>query len=170
MPDRALQQCALQMRRNISMIKLLWLLLTLSVCCGIACGQEADSSDPAPKRIWGIVPNYRTSPTLKDYMPLTTRQKFKIATEDSLDRGAIILGALFGGLGQLTDSTPSYGQGVPGYARYFAASYSDFVIGNYLAEAIYPTVLHQDPRYFRRATGSTLSRMGAAVGQIFWTH
>jgi hypothetical protein len=38
-----------------------------------------------------------------------------------------------------------------------------------MTEAIYPSVLHQDPRYFRRETGSTLSRLGYAVQQIFWT-
>jgi hypothetical protein len=39
-----------------------------------------------------------------------------------------------------------------------------------MTEAIYPTLLHQDPRYFRRGTGSGLSRLGYAMGQIFWTH
>jgi hypothetical protein len=152
------------------MMKTLCLIVAVSVCSCIAYGQDTDSSDPAPKRIFGIIPNYRTSATLKDYVPLTRSQKFKIATRDSFDRGSIVLGALFGGLGQLTDSTPSFGQGVAGYAQYFAASYGDFVSGNYMTEAIYPTLLHQDPRYFRRGTGGTWSRMGSAVGQIFWTH
>jgi hypothetical protein len=151
-------------------ILLFFVILSVSLCSRIAYGQTTDSSDPAPKRIFGIIPNFRTSPTLRDYKPLTTRQKFKLATQDSFDRGSIILAALFGGLGQLTDSTPSYGQGAAGYARYFSASYGDFVIGNYMTEAIFPTILHQDPRYFRRATGRKRSRLGSAVGQIFWTH
>jgi hypothetical protein len=126
--------------------------------------------DRAPKRIFGIIPNYRTTPGAKDYTPLTSRQKFRIATQDSFDRGTFILSALFAGESQLTRSTPSFGNGPSGYAKYFAASYSDFVIGNYMTEAIYSTILHQDPRYFRRATGSALSRLGYSVGQIFWTH
>ena len=36
--------------------------------------------------------------------------------------------------------------------------------------AVFPTLLHQDPRYFRRGTGSKWSRLGYAMGQIFWTH
>jgi hypothetical protein len=44
------------------------------------------------------------------------------------------------------------------------------MIGNFMTEAIYPTLLHQDPRYFRRGTGSTWSRLGYAMGQIFITH
>ena len=129
-----------------------------------------ESPEVASRRIFGIIPNYRSSLALTDYRPLTPREKFKMAAQDSLDPGAVALGAFFGGEGLLTKSNPSFGTGVPGYARYFAASYSDFVIGNYMTEAIYPTVFHQDPRYFRRATGSARSRLGSAVGQIFWTH
>ena len=39
-----------------------------------------------------------------------------------------------------------------------------------MTEAVYPTLLHQDPRYFRRNTGSGWSRIGYAAGQIFRTH
>jgi hypothetical protein len=39
-----------------------------------------------------------------------------------------------------------------------------------MTEAIYPAVFHEDPRYFRRGSGGTWSRLGSAVGQIFWTH
>jgi hypothetical protein len=39
-----------------------------------------------------------------------------------------------------------------------------------MTEAIYPVILHQDPRYFRRGTGSVWSRLASAAGQIFWTH
>jgi hypothetical protein len=39
-----------------------------------------------------------------------------------------------------------------------------------MTEAIYPVMLHQDPRYFRRGTGTVWSRLASATGQIFWTH
>jgi hypothetical protein len=39
-----------------------------------------------------------------------------------------------------------------------------------MTEAIYPTLLQQDPRYFRRGTGGTSARIGYAIEQIFWTH
>jgi hypothetical protein len=124
----------------------------------------------ASKRILGIIPNNRTWPSLKDYKPLTTKEKFTIARQDSFDRGTVVLAAAFAADAQLTNAERSFGQGVPGYARYFGASYADFVIGNYMSEAIYPTLLHQDPRYFRRGIGSGWSRMGYALGQMFWTH
>jgi hypothetical protein len=81
-----------------------------------------------------------------------------------------MLGAAFGGYGQLTKSSPSFGQGVGGFARYFAASTGDFMIGDYMTEAVFPILLHQDPRYFRKGTGTRWSRLGYAMGQIFITH
>jgi hypothetical protein len=134
--------------------------------------QPAASTTPAPepKRILWIIPNFRTSPSLTPYKPLTPREKFKIAQLDAFDRGTIALAAIFGGYGQLTNANPSFGQGVAGYARYFGTSYGDFVIGDYMTDAIFPIVLHQDPRYFRRGKGSAWSRLGYAAGQIFWTH
>jgi len=41
------------------------------------------------------VPNNRTWPSLKDYKPLSTREKFEIASQDSFDRGTVILAAAF---------------------------------------------------------------------------
>jgi hypothetical protein len=152
----------------------------LVIGCMCACSVQAQvpddassnhdaQSEPAPKRILGVVPNYRSSASLEQYTPITPREKFAIAREDSFDRGTVILGVLLGGEAQLTNSTPSFGHGVPASAKYFAASYSDFVMGNYMTEAIFPTLLHQDPRYFRRGTGNVWSRLGSAAGQVFWT-
>jgi hypothetical protein len=140
----------------------------------VALGQQEPASGKPPqpenKRIFGIIPNYRTSPSLTDYEPLTSRDKFKIATQDSFDRGTVVLAAAFAGQSQLTNANRSFGQGTIGYARYFGTAYADLVIGDYMTEAIYPAILHQDPRYFRRGTGSGWSRFGYAAGQIFWTH
>jgi hypothetical protein len=133
-------------------------------------GNPAQPSDANDKHVLWIIPNYRTSPSLVDYKPLTPREKFKVATDDSLDRGTVAQAAAFAGEGLLTNSNPSFGQGGLSYAHYFAASYTDLAIGNYMTEGVYPTLLHQDPRYFRRGTGSGWSRLGYAVEQIFWTH
>jgi hypothetical protein len=131
-----------------------------------APGEETSES----KRIFGIIPNNRTSPSLKNYKPLSAREKFTIARQDSFDRGTVVLAALFAAEAQVTNANPSFGEGVKGYARNFGTSYADFVIGNYMSEAIFPTLLHQDPRYFRRRIGSKWSRLGYSMGQIFWTH
>jgi hypothetical protein len=136
------------------------------------CQQTAATvpQEPESKRVLWIIPNFRTSPSLTEYKPLTTREKFKIASLDSFDRGTVALGVLFSAEAQLTNSNPSFGQGVRGYAHYFGTAYGDYVIGDYMTEAVFPAMLHQDPRYFRRGTGSGWSRLGYAAGQIFLTH
>ena len=132
---------------------------------------NGDSPPPREsKRLFGIVPNYRTSPTLKNYEPLTAREKFALASEDAFDRGTAVLAAMFAGESQLTNANRSFGQGGAGFARYFGASWGDLIIGDYMTEGVFPAVLHQDPRYFRRSSGSGWSRLGYAAGQIFWTH
>jgi len=132
--------------------------------------ERSDTSEHESRHILGIIPNYRTFPSLQNYKPLSSGDKFKIGSEDSLDRGTFALAAIFGGLGQLTDGNKSFGQGAAGFGRYFGASYGDLLIGNYMTESIYPSILHQDPRYFRRGTGSGRSRFAYAISQIFWTH
>jgi hypothetical protein len=137
-----------------------------------AAAQDRGSEDPPEsesKRIFGIIPNNRTS-NLKERQALTTREKFSIAVNDSFDRGTFMLAAGFGGYGQLRESTPSFGHGITGYARYWGAAYADQVVANLMTEAVYPTILRQDPRYFRRGTGNGWSRLGYAAGQIFVTH
>ena len=43
-------------------------------------------------------------------------------------------------------------------------------INTMLSQAVLTSILKQDPRYFRRGTGSGPSRLLYAVGQLFWTH
>jgi hypothetical protein len=150
-----------------------WPLALLALAPKFAIGQAPApapaATEPENQRIFWIIPNYRSSPSLHPYQPLTPKQKFKIGAQDAFDRGTVALGALFAGESQLTHSTPAFGQGVQGYARYFGTSYADFLAGNMMTEAIYPVMLHQDPRYFRRGAGTAWSRLGSAAGQIVWT-
>jgi len=84
--------------------------------------ERSDTSEHESRHILGIIPNYRTFPSLQNYKPLSSGDKFKIGSEDSLDRGTFALAAIFGGLGQLTDGNKSFGQGAAGFGRYFGAS------------------------------------------------
>ena len=120
------------------------------------------------KRIFGVLPNYRTADGSAPFAPITTKRKFYIAAKDSFDYPVYPLSAAFAGLYQLDDQNPSFGQGVKGYAKRFAASYADQAIGNMMTEAIMPSLLHEDPRYFRigAAGGSKWHRVGYAVTRV----
>jgi hypothetical protein len=164
-------------RRHVRFAAIFAAVTLAAVCCsGQTAPPAVQQSDPAQppepidKRIFWIIPNFKTFPTLPNYQPITPAEKFKIATADSFDRGTLVLAAAFAGEGQLANSDPSFGQGITGYAHYFGTAYTDLVVGDYMTEAVFPILLHQDPRYFRRGTGSGWSRLGYAMGQIFWTH
>jgi len=79
-----------------------------------------------------------------------------------------LLSAAFAGLYQLEDQDPSFGQGVKGYAKRIATSYADQAVGNLMTEAIFPSLLHEDPRYFRRGagSGSNWHRVGYAITRV----
>lgn len=164
------------------------LIVSMALPLALLC-QNAPSGDPAPaeakakndssassadthpdKRILWVIPNFRTSEMPEVYKPISAKEKFKIAGLDAWDRGTVALAAAFAGESQISNTEPAFGQGVAGYARRFGTAYADFVIGDYMTEGIYPTILHQDPRYFRKGRGSGMARLGYAVGQIFWTH
>jgi hypothetical protein len=133
--------------------------------------EEVDEGVQRPAgHVFWVIPNFATSPELQEYKPLASSEKFRIAAQDTFDRGTIALAAAFAGESQLSRSNPSFGGGGEAWAHYWIAAYSDFAIGNYMTEAIFPTFLHQDPRYFRRGYGSGWYRLGSAVGQIFRTY
>jgi len=124
---------------------------------------------PPDKRVLGVLPNYRTANETAVYTPITVKQKFAIASKDSFDYPLIMLGAAIAGVGQLTNDNPSFGQGAAGFARRFGTSYADQAIGNMMTEAIFPSFLHEDPRYFRRGYGSMWSRTFYAASRVFLT-
>lgn len=121
------------------------------------------------KRVFGVLPNYRTAELSAESHPLTSKQKFRIAIKDSFDYPLVILAGIDAGLYQLDNNHPEFGQGLKGYARRFGTSYGDQAIGNMMTEGFMPILLHEDPRYFRKAEGSKMSRTGYALTRIFVT-
>ncbi len=125
-------------------------------------GEPGSAQD---KRAYGVLPNYRTAEESAPFAPLTVKQKFTIARKDTLDWPSYILASAFAGLSQINNSNPSFGQGVEGYAKRYASSVADQDVGNFMTEAIMPSLLHQDPRYFRKGHGSVGGRIFYAASR-----
>jgi len=130
-----------------------------------------DAEAPPDKRVFGVLPNYRTANATEVYTPISAKYKMTIAAKDSFDYPLVLLAGAFAGLGQLSNQNPSFGQGTAGYARRLATGYADQAIGNMLTEGFMPILLHEDPRYFRigPAGGSKWHRTGYALSRIFVT-
>jgi hypothetical protein len=131
--------------------------------------QPAHDQEPPDKRVFGVLPNYRTANETAVYTPISVRQKFVIASKDSFDYPLVLLAGAIAGLGQLTNQNPSFGQGLAGYGRRLGTGYADQAIGNMMTEAMFPTMLREDPRYFRRGYGSKWSRAWYAATRVFVT-
>jgi hypothetical protein len=125
---------------------------------------------PGGTHVFGVLPNYRTVNASQVTGPLTNRQKFSIARKDSFDYPLVLLAAGLAGIGQWSNQNPSFGQGMAGFGKRLVTGYADQALGNMMTEGVFPVVLHEDPRYYRRGTGSTWSRTGYAVSRIFVTH
>jgi hypothetical protein len=118
------------------------------------------------KRIFGVLPNYRTTENSFPFQPITGKQKMTIAAKDSFDWPAYLIAGSFAGLYQLDGQNPSFGQGLAGYAKRAGTAYGDQLIGNMFQEGILPALGHQDPRYFRLGEGSRKHRAFYALSQV----
>src|SRR5580700_7573171 len=84
-----------------------------------------DQQAPPDKRVFGVLPNYRTANESAVYTPITAKQKFVIGAKDSFDYPLFLLAGAFAGLGQWTNENPSFGQGMAGYGRRLGTAYAD---------------------------------------------
>ena len=120
------------------------------------------------QRVLGILPNFYTS-YLWDAPPLDTREKFTLAAHSAFDPVAVASIAVVAGIEQARNIYPGYGSDAAGYGRRFGASFGDEAIGRFFGSAIYPSIFHQDPRYFYKGTGSKPSRALYAVSRTVVT-
>ncbi len=120
------------------------------------------------QRLVGILPNFYTS-YVPDAAPLTWKQKFALATRGTFDPIAMVGVGFAAGVEQATNSFAGYGQGAEGYGKRFAAKLADGRSSDYLTHAIFPTLLHQDPRYYYQGSGTMKSRLLHAIGSAFFT-
>jgi len=114
------------------------------------------------QRVLGFVPNYYSS-YIWDAAPMTPKLKFKLGLRATTDPVSFLAAAGVAGVEQKHHTFPGYGEGPEGYAKRFGAAYADAFIGKMVSRAILPTVLHQDPRYFYRGSGSVSSRIFYAL-------
>ncbi len=120
------------------------------------------------QRLMGVIPNFYTS-FIYDAAPLTWKQKFSLAVRGTFDPVAFIGVAFAAGIEQANNSFAGYGQGASGYGKRYAAKFVDGRSSDLLSHAVFPTLLHQDPRYYYQGSGSFQSRLIHAVGSAFVT-
>jgi Carboxypeptidase regulatory-like domain len=114
------------------------------------------------QRILGILPNFYVS-YLPDAQPLTRKQKFKLAIRVSVDPITFLKVGVASGIEQWQDDFSGYGQEFSGYAKRFGAGYGDSISSTFLGAALFPSLFHQDPRYYYRGHGHVVVRALYAI-------
>ncbi|HEX3820642.1 MAG TPA: hypothetical protein VHW45_09925 [Candidatus Sulfotelmatobacter sp.] len=120
-------------------------------------------------RIFDVLPNYGTVEGKKSLQPLTSGQKFRLATASVFDWGAYPFNAALSAIGQAKNDPASWGQGWGAYAKRYGANFADNSIGTYNTVAIYPSLLHEDPRYYQMGKGEMFHRFGYGLSRLFVT-
>jgi len=71
------------------------------------------------------------------------------------------------GIQQLSNSPKGYGQGVEGYYKRYGADFADAFTNELFTVGVFPTLLREDPRYFRKGQGSGGRRTLYAISRVF---
>ncbi len=119
------------------------------------------------QRVAGVMATFNTT-TNRNALPLSSGQKFELFFKSETDPWPFALAVIVAGVNQASDSEPEWGQGMQGYAKRFGAAYSDSFIGNFFGNAVLTSVLHEDPRYYQKGTGSKMRRFLWAATSTVW--
>jgi hypothetical protein len=122
--------------------------------------QKQEQTGTSNDRLFYTLPDFLTVET-ENVPPLSTKQKFGVVARGSFDPVIYPWYAFLSGISQAENSEPGYGQGAAGYGKRFGAAFADGTIENFLAGAILPSVLRQDPRFYQSGKGGFWHRTGA---------
>ncbi len=118
------------------------------------------------QRVLGIVPYFNTS-YRSDAVSMTPGQKMGLAFRSSVDPFTFGAGFLVAGYHEAKDDDKGFGWGPEGYGKRSGAAYLDAVDGTMIGNGILPSILHQDPRYFRLGYGTMRHRLLYAVASSY---
>lgn len=131
--------------------------------------RPVEPSKEQPKRILGVMPNFRAVSAGAIPPPPTMKEAFVIATQNSFDYSSFVFVGLTSAIAEGTNAHPQLGKGMPGFGRYYWRGFLDKTDGNYLVIFALPTVFHQDERYYAKGQGGFLRRFSYAITRIVIT-
>ena len=104
------------------------------------------------QRIVGIIPNFYSSYDW-NALPMGAKQKFKLNIRSIIDPVSFLTVAGVAGAEQTKNVLPAYGGEIEGYGKRYGAALTNHVSGTLLGRAVFPSIFHQDPRYFYKEKG-----------------
>lgn len=114
------------------------------------------------QRVVGVIPNFYSAYDW-NAPPMLAKQKMQLGVRSVLDPVSFLSVAGIAGAEQYENIFPSYGSGFEGYGKRYSAALANHVASTMLGRAVFPSIFHQDPRYFYKGKGSIQSRAFYAV-------
>ena len=131
--------------------------------------EAQNTPPPQPKRILGVMPNFRAVSAGTTPPPPTPKQAFMIATKNSFDYSSFIFVGFTSAFAEWTNAHRQLGQGMAGYGQYYWRGFVDKADGNYWVIFILPTIFHQDERYYTLGKGGFWKRGIYAASRVLIT-
>jgi hypothetical protein len=127
------------------------------------------SNPQPPKRLFYIIPNFRSVNTSVVLPPQSVKEKFTSATQDTFDYSAFVLFGILATYNYELNNTPEFGSGGVAFGRYLWHSAADQSIENYMVEFIVPTIAREDTRYYQLGKGGFKKRAIYSLTRILIT-
>lgn len=124
---------------------------------------------PQPKRILGLMPNFRAVSAGVKPPPPTPKQSLIVATKNSFDYSSFVFVGITSFLAEADNAHAQLGKGIAGFGRYYWRGYVDKTDGNYWVIFVLPTLLHQDERYYAKGRGGVWNRFVYSSTRILIT-
>lgn len=120
------------------------------------------------QRVFKVIPNFYSAYDW-NAPPMGAKQKFHLSLRSLVDPVSFLSVAGIAGAEQYQNVFPAYGSGIEGYSKRYGAAFANHVSGDLLSDAVYPSIFHQDPRYFYKGKGSVASRALYAMSRAVVT-
>jgi len=116
-----------------------------------------------------VLPNFAAVSADTQVPPLSTTDKFRLATRSSFDYSSFVWTGILAGQEFGLNNYPEFGRGIAGYGSYYWRIFVDTVSGNYFTQAILPWATREDPRYYTLGHGDFVRRVGYALSRVVVT-
>jgi hypothetical protein len=120
-------------------------------------------------RLFYALPNFLTLQGAGKLPPLTVKEKFKVVALGTFDRVNYPWWGFLAAINQAENSEPQFGQGWLAYAKRYGTTAGDSITENFMVGAVFPSILHQDPRFYQSGKGSIPRRTFYAATRILVT-
>jgi hypothetical protein len=134
-----------------------------------ATSTQGKAAGTSNDRLFYTLPNFLTLENGGKLPPLSAKEKFKVVARGTFDPVQYPWWGIVSAISQAENSEPAYGQGWGAYGKRYGTTAGDSIVENFMVGAVFPSILHQDPRFYQSSKGGFEHRTWYAITRIFVT-